>query len=160
MLFVVKVDTDAVEDPRVVAHIARGFLRGIVAQNRVLLRSARLRGKPYPELYKSGVVFGKEAKPKPGRPRVQQMVDLRTVLRRGWGDCKHLSAWRVAELQEAGDLRADIKIYWRCYCTRCDRALRGMRCTRCGARPKPHIFHAEVRRGDGSVEDVSRYLGM
>lgn len=146
MRFVIRIDTDAVRDPRVVAHIARGFLRGVVAQNRVLLREARASGKPYPELYRSGVVFGREPKPKDGQPRIQQMVDLRTVLQRGWGDCKHLCAWRVAELNEGEDPAADLKIYWR------TKTVRG--------RVRPFIFHAEVRRGDGSVEDPSRYLGM
>lgn len=149
MLFVVRIDTDAVEDPRVVAHIARGFLQGVIAQNRILLRQARLRGRPYPELYKSGVLFKSEPKPRKGRPRIQQMVDLRTVLARGWGDCKHLCAWRVAELQEGEDPAAAIKIYWRH-----KRDAQGRR------KPKPEIYHAEVRRSDGSVEDVSRYLGM
>lgn len=161
MLFVVQIDTDAVEDPRVVAHIARGFLRGVVAQNRILLRQARERGKPYPALYESGVVFKREPKPKRGRPRVQQLVDLRAVLRRRGGDCKHLCAWRVAELQEGEDPRADFKIYWRCGCVACGRmALRERTCKHCGGQVKPFIYHAEVRRSDGTAEDPSRYLGM
>lgn len=146
MRFAVQIDTDAIEDPRVVAHIARGFLRGVVAQNRVLLRQARTRGRPYPALYDSGVVFQREPKPPVGKQRIQEMVDLREVLRRGWGDCKHLSAWRLAELQEGEDPGAGIKIYWRL------RRVRG--------RERPYMYHAEVRRSDGSVEDVSRYLGM
>lgn len=159
MRFVVSIDTDAVEDPRVVAHIARGFLQGVILQNRLLLRQARRRGRPYPELYKSGVVFKREAPPKPGQPRIQQMVDLRTVLRRRGGDCKHLCAWRVAELQEAGE-PANIKIYWRQRCKACGRLVNDSPRCKCGGRAKPFIYHAEVRRGDGSVEDVSRYLGM
>lgn len=146
MRFVIEIDTDAVEDPRVVAHIARGFLRGVILQNRILIRQARRRGRPYPSLYESGVVFQREPKPKPGHKRLQAMVDLRTVLRRRGGDCKHLCAWRVAELQEGEDPAADIKIYWR------TRVVRG--------RERPYIYHAEVRRGDGSVEDPSRFLGM
>lgn len=159
MLFVVQIDTDAVESPRVVAHIARGFVRGVVAQNRVLLRQAAARGKPYPKLYDSGVRFKREPKPRGGRPRVQQLLDLRGVLSRGGGDCKQLCAWRVAELQESEDPRADIKIYWRCRCQVCGKQVTHDRCG-CGGQVKPFIYHAEVRRGDGSVEDVSRYLGM
>lgn len=143
MRFLISIDTEALE-PRVVAHIARGFMQGVIAQNRVLLRQARAAGRPYPKLYQSGVVFKRERRPLKGEPRIQQMVDLRTVLRRGGGDCKHLCAWRVAELQEEGERAANIKIYWR---TRREDG-------------RPYIFHAEVRRGDGSVEDVSRYLGM
>lgn len=160
MRFVVNIDTDAVEDPRVVAHIARGFLRGVILQNRLLLRQARRRGKPYPKLYASGVTFKREPKPAPGRPRIQFMVDLRTVLRRRGGDCKHLCAWRVAELQEGEDPAADIKIYWRQRCRSCGRLVNNSPRCRCGGKAKPFIYHAEVRRGDGSVEDVSRYLGM
>lgn len=160
MRFVVNIDTDAVEDPRVVAHIARGFLRGVILQNRMLLRQARRRGAPYPALYKTRVRFQSEPKPPKGRPRIQRMVDLRTVLARGWGDCKHLCAWRVAELQEGEDPAADIKIYWRQRCQRCQRLVNHSTRCGCGGRVKPFIYHAEVRRGDGSVEDPSRYLGM
>ena len=146
MRFAIRIDTDAIENPRVVARIARGFLQGVILQNRVLLRQARSRGRPYPELYKAGVQFKREPKPKHGLPRIQEMVDLRTVIERGWGDCKHLTAWRVAELQEAEDPGATIKIYWRV--------------KRVNGRLRPSMYHAEVRRSDGSVEDVSRYLGM
>lgn len=147
MRFLIKIDTEAVRDPRAVALIARGFLRGVIAQNQLLIRTARQAGRPYPKLYESGVRFQRERDPKPGRPRIQEMVDLRTVLARGGGDCKHLTAWRVAELRESGeDPKADIKIYWRM------KRLKG--------RLRLSMYHAEVRRSDGSVEDVSRYLGM
>lgn len=159
MRFLVRIDTDAVQDPRVVAHIARGFVRGVVLQNRVLLRQARLRGKPYPALYESGVVFKRDPPTPKGRPVIQEIIDLRTVIQRKGADCDNLCAWRVAELQEQGE-RADLKIYWRMRCLKCARLSTTTRCKHCGGRAKPFIYHAEVRRGDGSVEDPSRYLGM
>lgn len=116
--------------------------------NRVLLRQAHAEGRPLPALYDSGVKFAKEPRLREasGRRHVQGLVDLRVVLRRGWGDCKHLCAWRVAELNEGEDPGATIKIYWRV------RRLKGQL--------RPYVYHAEVRRSDGSVEDPSRYLGM
>jgi len=144
MRFAINIDTRAIQNPRMVSAIVRGMLAGVVAQNRVLIRTAKLHGRPYPALYKSGVVYGQEP-----WPDEQQLCDLRDVLARGWGDCKHLSCWRIAELLEGAPGVAQEHcanrplIYWR-------RKPSG----------KIALYHAEVRRADGSREDPSRFLGM
>lgn len=101
------------------------------------MREAKRRGRPIPPLYRSRVQF----QPEPG-PH-EEFADVITVLRRGWGDCDDLVAWRVAELQEAGEA-ADVRIYWRKPKT-----------------PGGEIrMHAQVRRANGKIEDPSRFLGM
>ena len=125
-------------DPKVMAELARGFLRGVVANNRLYIRLRKLKGRPLPLLYKSGIMYRRE----PWAGRFEEFADIPTVLKRKWGDCDDLSAWRVAELQEQGE-SADFRIYWR------------------PRKPgKPITMHVEVRRGDGSIEDPSRLLGL
>lgn len=124
------------ETPATIATVARGFLYGVVLTN-----SLQIRRKLVPPIYESGVKF----RPEPWQGKFEEFADALTTYRRGWGDCDDLVAWRVAELRTIGDRRlglhpckATIKIYWR---------------TSGG-------FHCEVRMPDGSVEDVSRFLGM
>lgn len=131
-----------IKDPRVIAELARGFLRGVVACNRVEMRLAKARGRPIPPLYRSGVVYRRE----PRRSRFDRFDDVEIVLQRGHGDCEDLAAWRIAELQEAGEEDADFRIYWR--------------------RPRADgrmTMHVEVRRGQRGnyeIEDPSRFLGL
>jgi len=135
------------EDPRVLAALARGFLQGVVASNRVTMREAKRRGKPIPPLYQSGVEY------RPERGPFEEFADVLTVLRRGWGDCDDLVAWRIAELEEQG-IRAGARIYWR-------------------TKRPPFRMHAEVRHAPhcrcslchgrypkGRVEDPSRFIGL
>jgi len=98
---------------------------GLVGINRVLLHF-----RPYPPLYDSRVVYRPEAI----GSEAWQHVD--EILRVGYGDCEDLAAWRVAELQEAGELGAAVDI------------------VQTGRRR----FHARVLRADGTVEDPSRDL--
>lgn len=61
------------------------------------------------------------------------------VMRRGWGDCDDLAPWQAASLRHTGedpDAMAVVK------------------------RSGPHRWHAIVRRGDGSIEDPSKWAGM
>jgi len=135
------------EDPVVLATLARGFLQGVVASNRVTMREAKRRGRPIPPLYESGVEYQRERGPG------EEFADVLTVLRRGWGDCDDLVAWRIAELLEEGH-RAGARIYWR-------------------AKKPPFKMHAQVRHAPrckcsmchgryarGRVEDPSRFLGL
>lgn len=85
----------------------------------------------YPPLYESGVRYRAE-------PR-EVWRHVGHVLAEGWGDCEDLAAWRAAELRVSGeDPDAAVGTY------------------RSGARR----YHAIVVRGDGSIEDPSRKLGM
>lgn len=88
-----------------------------------------------PPLYKAGVVYKRE-------PKGQETFNDVTVIKHfGFGDCAHLAAWRVAELQNAGE-NATLRIAWKV--------------TRRGKR----LFHVQVRRADGRIEDPSKLLGM
>lgn len=131
-----------IKDPAVIATLARGFLRAVVAVNRIEMQMARAKGRPFPLLYESGVRYEREKS-----RGYEDFADAQTVLRRaskGMGsDCEDLCAYRIAELQEQGELGADFRIYWR----------------------KPRrdgsmMMHVEVRRQDGSIEDPSRFLGL
>lgn len=113
------------------AEMVRKLLEALVSVNRLALRSDRR----IPPLYSSGVRYMREA------PGVETFRDLYIVLAKGGGDCAHLAAWRVAELQEAGE-NASLRIQWKV--------------TRRG----PRLFHVLVRRGDKSIEDPSKLLGM
>lgn len=127
-------------NPRILAALAQGFLRGVVANNRLILKVAKSQGTPIPSLYESGVRYERE----PWTDR-EEFADILTVLKRGWGDCDDLAAWRVAELQEAGE-KADVRIYWR------PKAYFSPQ--------KPMMMHVQVRRGSGAIEDPSRFLGL
>lgn len=99
-------------------------LAGLTAMNQSLMARVRV-----PLLYASGVRYRRES------PDVWSTADL--VLMRGFGDCEDLSAWRAAELRQAGEQAyADV------------RHIGG------------HQWHAYVVRGDGTAEDPSAALGM
>ncbi len=69
------------------AETLTSLLEGLVAINRVYLRHHTV-----PTLYRSGVVYG--------RTRVWDSIPA--LYSRGYGDCKSLSAAKVAELREQG----------------------------------------------------------
>lgn len=144
MRIVVEIPSELKSDPRVVAMITRGFLQGVIACNRLLIRRRLV-----PPLYESGVVY----KPEPWAGRFEEFADALTCYRRGWGDCDDLTAWRAAEIQENGGM-AWPKVYWRDFVKDGE---------------DYRMFHGEVRiwkkRGNrwvptDEVEDVSRFLGM
>lgn len=112
------------------ARVARALLDAVVLANRLHLRDH----PNTPRLHQSGVIWIEEPQ------GVETFADIPTILRRGHGDCAHLAAWRVAELQEAGEA-AHIRIGWK--------TVDGKR-----------LFHILVRRADGRVEDPSMFLGM
>lgn len=162
----------ATRDPRVLGVLAMFFLRAVVASNRVLIREAKRRGKPFPLLYNSGVEYERE----PWSTH-EEFADMATVFRRGWGDCDDLAAWRTAELQEAGE-EADIHIYWRPrnkktgQLTMHVEVRRGSVCPSCN---KPQATGAPTRERPrfaackncnalvvpyGLIEDPSRFLGL
>lgn len=120
--------------------VARKFLRGVVTVNRLLIRKGLV-----PPMYRANVLYRREPKGE------ETFVDAMTVYRRGHGDCAHLAAWRVAELQEA--LARAIRE---------GKASAGARMPslRLYMRPKHKTVHVQVRHSDGRIEDPSRFLGM
>lgn len=151
----------ATRDPKVLAELAQAFLRGVILNNQLTIREAKRRGKPIPLLYESGVEYDRE----PWAGKFEEFADILTVLRRGWGDCDDLAAWRVAELREIGEPRlglppeekADTRIYWRGKC-RFHRPHVNLRCA--GCLKTQLTMHVQVRRADGRIEDPSRLLGL
>ena len=87
-------------------------------------------------LYSSGVRYKREGKRRDGSS-YERWLTAPEVLRHRHGDCEDLAGVRAAELILAGDLRAM-------------------------AIPRPSSlgWHIVVQRGDGSIEDPSRKLGM
>lgn len=120
--------------------LAREFLNGVVAANRLLIRKGLI-----PPMFRANVLYKREPKGQ------ETFVDAKTVLERGWGDCAHLAAWRVAELQEA--LRAAMiagRVKGRPKWPQ----------LRLYMRPRHKTVHVQVRHSDGRIEDPSRFLGM
>ncbi len=115
--------------------VVKALVEAASEQNRIIMQ-----GKRMPELYRSGIRFRNE----PWAGRFETIASAPVVLKRGWGDCAHLSAYRIGELQAQG-VDATCKVYWRPH-QREGRVL--------------NLFHVEVRMPDGSVEDPSRLLGM
>lgn len=86
-----------------------------------------------PRIYESGVRYRRE----PRHVR-EEWLTVPAVVSRGYGDCEDLACWRAAELSVSGE----------------DPLARPcLRRTASG-------WHVVVRRGDGSIEDPSRVLGM
>jgi hypothetical protein len=142
------------DDPDAVSAQCRYFLEGIVGINRRLLRQR----KNIPPLYQSGVRFRSE----PWADEVQRYANLLEVLEQGWGDCKHLCAWRMAELREANPGRVfgfrfslrTIKGYGRADSLHAGARIRG---------PTIYdIYHVQIEIpagfGEQPIEDVSRFL--
>lgn len=145
----------AAEDQRTVALFAIPLLRIVVASNRLEMRRARKRGKPYPPLYESGIVYCRE----PWAGRIEEFADCATVLRRGWGDCDDLCAYRLAELQEGGERAARPCSRHVIAVTSCKYCLPGCD-VRVYGRGRGKPMHVEVRRANGDIEDPSRFLGL
>ena len=92
-------------------------------------------GVRVPPLYKAGIRYT------PDVPANEKWKDIPQVLFTRAGNCKEFASWRVAELRYAGDALA------RCIVT-------------ITQLPQYTLFHITVRRGDGTIEDPSRALGM
>lgn len=106
----------------------------------IRLDQAFLMHNTVPTLYRSGVVYA--------RTRVWDTIPAVMARRAprapaGYGDCKSLTAWRVAELRNSG-VECDAVFRWN------------------PRQDNPAIldFHILVQRADGVFEDPSKVLGM
>lgn len=97
------------------------------------LNQAYLMHNVAPTLYGSGVVYG--------RTKIWETIPA--VMARGYGDCKSLTAWRIAELRAAG---VDCNPVFRWNPRK--------------SNPDVLDFHILVQRMDGVFEDPSKVLGM
>ena len=92
----------------------------------------------YPPLYGSGMRYQRENY---SGPHPEDWRDAPEMLRRGGGDCEDLACYRAAELRVQGE---PAKAMFHA----AERSSGG------------RLFHIIVMRGDGSLEDPSRALGM
>lgn len=93
-----------------------------------------------PKLYESGVRYYHEG-------IKDEWFSVDEALHERLADCKGLSAWRVAELRESGeDLAA-----------KCTKKFAVIGDPTVG---RLVLYHVLVQRGDGTIEDPSRKLGM
>jgi hypothetical protein len=116
-------------------------------QTLVSINIWQLRQKNYPLLYKSGIFYRT-------KPPAVEWHDIPTLLRWGFGDCKDLVAYRIAEL----------KHYYRIDCKPCikwkfiempmidERGLKYYQTVL--------LIHVMVLWPDGRIEDPSAILGM
>ena len=118
------------------AEQAADVLEGLVRANQRYIEHQARNGVRIPLPYQAGVRYAEE--PDNG---YEQFDDIPTVQRRGWGDCDDLAAWVCAWRRAHGEA-CTLRITWR-------RQRNGRR-----------MFHVVVRRGNGSIEDPSKLLGM
>lgn len=89
-----------------------------------------------PSLYGSGARYKRQDM---GGRRGRKWRTPHDIALEGWSDCEGLAGWRAAELRVSGE---DPNARVACYHT------------------SPRTFHAVVARGDDTIEDPSRFLGM
>jgi len=109
-------------------------IEALTALDRVYLRS-------HPgtlPIYESGAVYLRDAEDRDqGRPRAELWLTVPDVMRAGGADCKCLVAWRLAELRERGEDARPVIV-----------------------RVSQSLWHVQLRREDGRIEDPSKRLGM
>lgn len=111
------------------------LLEALTETNVAILRT---QGSRIPPIYESNVRYRRESIGQ------EDWCDILEILRLGFADCEDLACWRVADLRvREGELgaRAFIK----------------------GPKKLPGgvmMYHIQVQRADGSIEDPSAELGM
>jgi hypothetical protein len=134
MKIVTELDSGVMTRPKLAAGVVRLYLRALVVSNAYWLK----KNPNAPLLYKSGVRYA----PEPNAGKYEEFASAETCLKRGWGDCDDLAAWRAAEIRVREGRPANILVYWR-------------------KRDNRTVWHVQVKRTDtGEVEDPSRLLGM
>lgn len=125
--------------------MARGdnFARAvrILGEAAIFVNREHLASIEEPRLYAAGIRYQNEPTNLPDK-----LLDIPAIKAQGWGDCLHLSCWRVAELRELErEENAALAYSWK------EAIING----------KPgRMFHCFVRRGNGAIEDPSVILGM
>lgn len=101
----------------------------------------QLKQREYPSLYKSGIYYKTT-------PPATEWHDIPSLLRDGFGDCKDLVAYRVAELRSQG-IECKPCIKWKM-----DKIVMN------GKLSPILLIHVMVLHRDNSIEDPSAILGM
>lgn len=152
-----------VRRPKVLAELAQDAAELVIKSNMIEMREAARRGKPFPPLYESGIVYERE--PPDG---FEEFADYETMLERGWGDCDDLVCARAAELRCQG-VACTVRIYWRFFSAETgERVNEKVIEANGGAMPRGvfAVMHVELRHPPskdypkGRIEDPSRHLGL
>lgn len=107
----------------------QALLRLLVAINLDFL--TRIKGQPYPELYNSGVIYG----------RTQVWDSIPALYGRKYGDCKSLSCALIADYAMNGEI--------------CKPVFKFVK-----LKDGTTNYHIYVQRANGQFEDPSKKLGM
>ena len=147
MLAAVKMDDD---DQDLLIAQTHHMLLGLASKNRWLMRKWARQGVPLPPLYSSGVVYRADTS------EPQRFADCIEVLEDRAGCCKALSAYRVAELQEADKLGADSYGF----SVRAVGKLGARALVKLGLDKNAHVnlIHVKVILANGGLEDPSERL--
>jgi hypothetical protein len=136
------------EDPEEVKAELAYHLNGIAQRNRNILDRER-----FPRLYRSGVRYGVDE----DIAFVQRLLNCRQVLAQRFACCKSLCAWRVAELRN--DARSEHEAALIDFAIDSEEFDRDP--LRVGLQPRNglvRVYHVNVVKADGSVENPSRKL--
>lgn len=116
-------------------------------QTLVSINLWQLRQKNYPLLYDSGIFYKT-------KPPAVEWHDIPTLLMWGYGDCKDLVAYRVAELRFKYNIMAIPVIKWK-FITMDILDEYGM-----PYKQTILLVHVMVKYPNGTIEDPSKILGM
>ena len=131
----VRFQSALLDDDELFSRVARCLAEAAIMVNRATIRQRKAAGRPLPSVYDAGIVWEKP-------PDSEELIDIPTIMRRGWAHCLNLSCWRAAELREMGiDARIHIT-----------------RQHKMGA--KSRLFHVLLRLPKGKTECPSKRLGM
>jgi hypothetical protein len=119
-----------IEPPAITPRVVGHLLHALTAIDLDFLRD----NPATPALYRAGVRYREEPQ------GAERWRSIPWVLRAGWGDCEDLCCWRVAELRAAGERAFARSAFKR--------------------RAGGWLVHVFVERGNGTLEDPSRLLGM
>lgn len=111
-------------------------------QTLVAINLWQLRQKDYPRLYASGIYYKSE-------PPAVEWHDIPSLLKLGYGDCKDLAAYRIAELEH----------YYGIVCKPCIK-WKFINYPMKGYSQRILLIHVMVLWPNGTIEDPSRILGM
>jgi hypothetical protein len=144
-------DSSWLRSSRTMGYVLKPFLEALTMANQVFLKLH----SGVPLLYQAGVRYDNEPEDflchiDGKTERVEDFASIPTIIKRGWGDCDDLAPWRCAELRNMGE-HAGIRIQWKTLQQRMSILALG----------QPFkLYHILVRRGDGTIEDPSKILGM
>lgn len=136
-------------DAKFASPVLQGMARGdnfaravrLLGEAAIFVNRVHLSEFDVPALYASGIRYQNEPTNRP-----DWLLDIPAIQSQGWGDCLHLSCWRVAELREKfGEPKAALAYDWKPV------ILNGK---------EGRLFHCFVRRQNGVTEDPSLILGM